>query len=133
MRWLHLTDIHIGRPGNTEQNVAIGELLRAVQTVLAGKPLDAIVITGDSANAGTASQYDEFGARLLSPLRALPECANATCIAVPGNHDLFHDESSLPLAWDSLGSSHQSLFFEESDQGAKTRTIGAARFADYSA
>ena len=126
MRWLHLTDIHMGRPGPTEQNVALGELLRALPAVLAGNPVDAILITGDIARAGDAAQYDEFTRSVLLPLRAMPECVTAQLIAVPGNHDLFHDDSSLPIAWDSLGSKRQSRFFEESSEGVRTRAMRAA-------
>lgn len=133
MRWLHLTDIHMGRPGPTEQNVALGELLRALPAVLERHPVDAVLMTGDLAYSGDAAQYAEFARTVLVPLRAMSECAEAQFIAVPGNHDLFHDDGSLPVAWGNLGSKRQSKFFEESLDGLRTRVMRAAPFANYAA
>lgn len=123
----------MGRPGPTEQNVALGELLRALPSVLAGHSVDTILITGDIAYSGTQAQYAAFTTSVLEPLRGLGECAAAQIIAVPGNHDLCHGKSSLPVMWDSLGGNRQAEFFEESADGVETRRTRAALFEHYAA
>lgn len=70
MRWLHLTDIHMGRPGPTEQNVALGELLRALPAVLAGNPVDAIRVSAPGGRASRSAAPRAVQVKLLAAVPA---------------------------------------------------------------
>ncbi|MCA9718632.1 MAG: metallophosphoesterase, partial [Myxococcales bacterium] len=87
LRWLHLSDLHLGCPGRsrwwTVHDVFSRHLREAVAEV--GAP-DVVLITGDLTHAATREQYDEVDA-LLDAL--VSWCGSAPIvIAVPGNHDV---------------------------------------------
>lgn len=130
MKWLHLSDLHLGRRDSASQATALKELVGAATEAIGTATLDAIIVTGDVANAGRTEQYDEFGAQVLNPLRSLPSCKDALVIAVPGNHDLDGD-ASTPLVWSAIGAERQRLFFEESVAGQKIREHRARSFAAF--
>ncbi len=129
MRWLHITDIHVGK-ASTSQSNALRSLVSAVAACLGPKPLDAILISGDVSHAGLESEYLEFERTVLAPLMALPACAKASVIMVPGNHDLDCGVSH-PIDWSILGDKRQRTFFEENDAGANTRKPRASSLAAY--
>jgi 3',5'-cyclic AMP phosphodiesterase CpdA len=51
VRWLHLTDIHMGRNVESQQT-ALRSLINAVEEYSEDKPFDLILFTGDLANSG---------------------------------------------------------------------------------
>ena len=53
VRWLHLTDIHMGRNVESQQ-IALRLLLEAVEQYSENKPFDLVLLTGDLANAGVS-------------------------------------------------------------------------------
>lgn len=132
MRWLHISDIHVGRVGPTTQQAALTSLVSAVRSALAGNGIDAIFVTGDIAYAGLKQQYDHFAQATLTPLLAIPECAGAKVLVAPGNHDV-DCEKSVPIDWARMGGSRQQQFFEESARGIQLRSSRAVSFTDYSA
>src|SRR6185436_3231946 len=105
LRWLHLTDLHVGRPDEA-QRVAICSLVEAVQSTLGTEAIDAVFLTGDIAYSGDRKEYDEFLSIVLGPLRQLPVVRAAKFIAVPGNHDL-DCRKTLPPPWSALGAARQ--------------------------
>src|SRR5580658_4344669 len=98
MRWLHLSDLHLGRAEGASQASALKELVGAASVLLVDRPVDAIFVTGDIANSGLEDQYRAFADLVLQPLRALPACKSALVFAVPGNHDMDLD-ASAPMTW----------------------------------
>lgn len=120
LRWLHLTDLHIGRD-NESQTVAIKSLVSAIQTYAAARPFDVVILSGDLANAGQLEEYEKFATLVLEPLKATTLCANAVFIAAPGNHDLDCD-ATLPVVWSTLDGNRQEQFFQLSESGRKVRS-----------
>lgn len=101
--WLHLSDIHFGQGG---------EHKRATQhAIMAGIPekieqmrrnhtddlatIDAVIVTGDVAFAGTREQYDTALTWLDKTLSACG-VGRADVYVVPGNHDVNIKARSLP-------------------------------------
>src|SRR5687767_10978302 len=129
MRWLHLSDFHVGRESHSTQATALGSLVDAVSVAVTSL-LDAILVTGDLANSGKADQYQNFEQTLLAPLRRLPSCAGVPLFVAPGNHDVDCD-ATLPPSWDSLGRDRQEMFFEESPLAEKLREPRGPAFREY--
>ena len=86
----HISDIHLDQ---SQQAIARARL---VMTYLRGLPLDAIVITGDITDNGTAQEYELARAELA---------ADVPVLMLPGNHDeraafrkvLLGREGGLPV------------------------------------
>lgn len=80
----HLTDLHMraGRgPSARWRDLSRGGLDAIIDRIQAfDPPIDAVALTGDLADPGTAEDY----ALLLQPLRRLP----MPLLPIPGNHDL---------------------------------------------
>ena len=131
MEWFHFSDFHIGRPKGP-QATAMLSLIDAVKLACkkgSGK-VDAVFITGDIAHSGKPDEYEKFCNDFLLPLRSLPEFANSTVFAVPGNHDVDCD-AGLPIAWDTIGRRNQQVFFCEDSEGVRVRSGRANVFAAY--
>ena len=108
MRWLHLSDLHIGR-NSPAQERGIASLLEAVLTALDSTPLDAVILSGDLVHSGKKAEFDQAADVVIRPLRTFPECATAKLIVAPGNHDL-NCGTAFPITWDSIGKTRQELF-----------------------
>lgn len=128
MRWLHLSDLHIGRP-HPDQDAAIRSLVRKIGEDVRDV-VDAIILTGDLTFSGTTMEFSTFHELVLAPLKALPAFASASVLAVPGNHDLDCDDA-YPISWDGLGTKRQSKFFLENPDGRATRKRRAEAFRDF--
>ena len=115
MRWLHLTDLHIGRSHDQNQENALASLVRDIASLPDLGDVDCIFLTGDLAWSGQDAEYQRFERMVLYPLRELVGLRSARIFTVPGNHDLDCDRA-LPVAWDALGSQRQSTFFSSTAQ-----------------
>ena len=129
MRWLHLSDIHVGRPDQTRSN-AMRLLLRAIEDQAGGNEIDLVLFTGDLAFSGRSEEYNTLNAELIEPLRDLDTTKQAQFIAVPGNHDLDCD-CSHPIVWSSLGEQRQKKFWESDPQGTALRSARAKGFRSF--
>ncbi len=100
---LQISDTHLSRAGsfvsrklNTRDSFV--RLVQRVQEVAHQiEPIDAIIVSGDVSDDGSAESYDIF--------RTLAEGLNAPLFVIPGNHDrreamrlAFGDEGYLPAA-----------------------------------
>lgn len=130
IRWLHLTDLHVGKPGQAQGN-AITSLVSSIERQASGNIFDLVLLTGDLAYSGKASEYLEFERLVIAPLRAMDAFNGAEFVSVPGNHDLDCDEG-LPVAWENLGANRQRLFFQDDSEGKKVRASRASAFRAYS-
>ena len=126
MRWLHLSDIHVGRPNEARSN-AMRLLVDAIDERSDNEPIDLVLITGDLAYSGRPEEYVSLREELIEPLRQLHVTQHAHYIAVPGNHDLDCD-CSHPIAWNMLGRSRQEKFWESDEQGTSLRSARASGF-----
>ena len=130
MRWLLLTDLHIGL-NNESQKLAIDTLVDAIRTRSKNVPFDLVLMTGDLAFSGKASEYSQLRDVLINPLRNLDEYRNARFVAVPGNHDVDCD-LTYPPSLSTLGPKKSEQFFHLDDSGNSLRKTRSASFAAYS-
>ena len=126
MRWLHLSDIHVGRPDQTRAN-AMRLLLQAIEDNACGESIDLVIFTGDLAFSGETAEYSAFSDELMEPLKRLDVTKKAHFIAVPGNHDLDCD-CSHPIDWGSLGEARQQKFWDSDTKGIDLRSARANGF-----
>ncbi|MEW8202138.1 MAG: metallophosphoesterase [Candidatus Thiodiazotropha endolucinida] len=130
MRWLHLSDLHIGR-NNESQEVALDSLVSAVKDNSENKPFDLVLLTGDLAFSGKDEEYSRFEEIVLKPILNCALFKDAYFISVPGNHDVDFD-SALPITWDNLGPTRQEKFFYLDEDGRKIRNQRSVAFKAYS-
>ena len=131
MRWLHLSDIHVGQPDQTRSN-AMRLLVGAIADSAGGDPIDLVFFTGDLAFSGRPEEYATLKSELIEPLRCLDVTKDARFIAVPGNHDLDCD-CSHPIVWDMIGQRRQEKFWEFDEQGIALRSARARGFESFAA
>ncbi len=97
-RWLHLSDLHIGLPGQNVywpnvRDVFLSDLEKLHKT--AG-PWDAIFLTGDLVQSGKEDEFNQLEDGVLNQLKEkLSELGSGSAVflSVPGNHDLVRPDS----------------------------------------
>nr|WP_315481932.1 metallophosphoesterase [uncultured Undibacterium sp.] len=130
LRWLHLTDLHIGK--NSEpQRVAMKSLVQAIANEVKDRIFDVVILTGDLVYSGQKDEFVELENSVITPLRALPNFKDAKFFAVPGNHDL-DCEIGCPIGWATIGHSRQESFFNADEKGQQIRTSRSHAFSEYS-
>ena len=130
MRWLLLSDLHIGLH-NESQNLALTSLVSAVQERARATPFDLVLLAGDLAFSGKPSEYCSLQELVIEPLRNLEAFSRARFIAVPGNHDV-DCERSYPPALSTLGPKKSEQFFHLDETGRNLRKSRAPSFDAYS-
>ena len=89
IRWLHLSDFHVGKDEYAQRNLFEKIIGLVAGKVAEGYGPDFIFITGDLANKGLASEYDEFFYNFLFPLwDVIGSGIEQRTFSVPGNHDV---------------------------------------------
>jgi 3',5'-cyclic AMP phosphodiesterase CpdA len=126
MRWLHLTDVHVGRQDEA-QKAALRNLVHAILQN-SDEPYDAVLLTGDLAYSGLESEYTRFHELVLDPLAKHTLFARAKFISVPGNHDL-DCQKALPCPWDSLDKDRQTKWFANDENGAPPPNVWVPRWS----
>ncbi|MER9748281.1 metallophosphoesterase [Mesorhizobium sp. M0140] len=96
--FVHLSDIHFGQEkgGELETHNDVKERLladAATQVKKLNLSIDGIIVTGDVAFAGKASEFKEAG-RWLDRLAQGVGCGETAVQVVPGNHDIDRSEIS---------------------------------------
>lgn len=86
IRWLHLSDFHIGKDGY-EQDKIFKNILQHIEDGSKEKELDLIFITGDIANKSIENEYNAFIENFLEKIPNKSDNKPKIYI-VPGNHDL---------------------------------------------
>lgn len=133
MQWFHFTDFHIGKP-NGPQTTALGSLIDVIKrTCENGKlgKIDAVFFTGDIAYSGKPEEFNRFRDEFLIPLRNIPGFEDTLFFSAPGNHDIDCD-AAIPIAWGSIGSRNQDVYFCEDEDGLKARNSRVPTFEAYS-
>jgi predicted MPP superfamily phosphohydrolase len=129
LRWLHLTDLHMGKDSEP-QRIAVTSLLNAIEEQAKDVPFDLVLLTGDLVNSGKLLEFEQLRLVLIEPLRQSTLFQNATFLSVPGNHDLDCDVG-VPLTWSGLGEIRQTNFFNFDTKGSTLRNSRAAAFKEY--
>ena len=131
IRWLHLSDFHVGKDdyGNL---ILFKEILGHVrQRKEEGFVPDLIFITGDVAYKGKGAQYKVFVSDFLQPLyEIVGEEKQSNTFIVPGNHDVFR-ETHQYLDQEATCKKKGSHFFEPTKDGKKERQQVYPRFKAY--
>lgn len=130
LRWLHLTDLHVGKK-NESQQTALASLISAITHFANNTAFDLVLLTGDLAYSGSSEEYLALQSQVIDPLKANPLFANAEFYAVPGNHDV-DCEIGYPPVWNDLGASRQDTFFHLGESGQKSRRSRSEVFRAYS-
>ncbi|MBF0150898.1 MAG: metallophosphoesterase [Magnetococcales bacterium] len=105
MRWLHLSDLHMGAPGRSLWWQVHQEFKKSILQDVAdkGHP-DVIFITGDLTNRGAKKEFellDQFLNELCDWLRPQNQ-VEPLIIPVPGNHDLVRPKGMASLKFNVL-------------------------------
>ena len=92
LRWLHLSDLHVGCRGEAAWWHVLDQFWRSVDEHLkiVGAP-DLVLLTGDLTFKGEPAEFDRLTKFLEKLLGRLPKSADGhppLVVAVPGNHDL---------------------------------------------
>ena len=91
-RWLHLSDLHVGCKGEAVWWQMLEDFQRSLDIWLpkVGGPPDLLLLTGDLAWSGKASEYDRLDRFLERLLGAIEKQTGARPLLIPvaGNHDL---------------------------------------------
>ncbi len=125
--WLHISDIHAGKDviGQAAQYKYVLQILEKRLSTDNGP--DLVFISGDIANAGLSTEYEQLNDQFFVPLRKL---LNSTPILmVPGNHDLDH--RAVPFIFRDTIMRKSKCFFDPDENGRKARGELAPRFAAY--
>ena len=130
IRWLHLSDFHIGKD-DYGQGRMFKEILNHVRQRKKEDFIpDLIFITGDVADKGEGAQYKVFVDDFLQPLyEIVGEEKKSNTFVVPGNHDVLRDVNKyLDRGATCKPNSH---FFDPTPKGNGERQQVSPRFKDY--
>lgn len=102
IRWLHLSDLHLGCRGQDLWWQVQEELETSVRTLAERLgPPDLLLLSGDLTNTGAAKQFDRVD-RLLDTLLGWLKASGGgepLILAIPGNHDLQRPPASKELRY----------------------------------
>lgn len=103
IRWLHLSDFHVGKDGYGQRQLFRYILSNVRERALSGRKPDLVFITGDIANKGLDQEYKEFYENFYIPLLEYLPPASQDCIfIVPGNHDVDRTQARAVQTQDVL-------------------------------
>ena len=130
IRWLHLSDFHVGKDDYGERKLFEEILEHVRQQKEYGFVPDLIFVTGDVAYSGAANQYKMFDSKFLQPLYAIVGEEKKSCtFFVPGNHDVFRETHKyLDREATCKVDSH---FFDPTPEGRSERQQVLPRFKAY--
>jgi len=129
VRWLHLSDFHIGQENFGQSFILEKTISHISGAIAAGREPDLIFITGDIAYKGIKEEYERFYYEFLAPLEELIPDLFSKLFVVPGNHDLnrnvnegFDRNLMLPI---------DAPFFEPHPSSLTRRKMLIDRFNDF--
>jgi|GEM_PF-122388 len=94
VHWLHLSDFHVGKDEYGQRQLFKQILKHIAQRKHQGHTPDFVFITGDIANKGKKTEYDQFIDEFYSKLcSTLGEDWQGKIYTIPGNHDVDRDEA----------------------------------------
>jgi predicted phosphodiesterase len=131
IRWLHLSDFHVGKD-NYGQRKLFSEIIELVrQRIEEGFSLDFVFLTGDLANKGLQLEYEEFFDSFFIPL--------VTCLggdgwggkiySIPGNHDVERERAKFFSPEEIIRTPER--VFDPTAEGRIQRDQFIGRFGNY--
>jgi len=128
IRWLHLSDFHVGKDAFGQKQLFTDIHQHVTDQIHKEGALDFVFITGDIANKGLKKEYATFTQDFLTPLRKYlgPQCE---VLMVPGNHDVDRNKaktSARQIMW-----ANKQVFFEPTQDGLEWRDGILPRFSAY--
>lgn len=102
LRILHLSDLHIGKERTSKWRMrrVLGKAwTRNLSEIAADGPIDLVCFTGDLAQSGQPSQYEE-ATRFVNELMMVLGVPMDRFFCVPGNHDV--DRNMAVVEWNEL-------------------------------
>lgn len=120
IRWLHLSDFHVGKDDYATRKMFDYILEHVQQRKDQGFLPDLVFITGDLANKGLADEYVTFWLEFVSPLQDAigGDISNRTFV-VPGNHDV--DRGKFQAFSREDITKPESHYLDPTEEGAKPR------------
>ncbi len=127
IRWLHLSDFHVGKDDYAGRKMFDYNIAHVKQRKEEGFAPDLLFITGDLANKGLKSEYEDLWLEFVLPLQELlgNNIAERTFV-VPGNHDVDRDHNQAFGREEMLSDS--SRHFDPTEKGLKSRQMLLPRF-----
>ncbi|NET82816.1 MAG: tetratricopeptide repeat protein [Moorea sp. SIO1F2] len=101
LRWLHLTDLHLGMKGLEDLWPNIEEIFFEDLKYLCEKvgPLDLVMFTGDITQGGSKPEFQEVDKLLTNFWEKFRDLGfQPKFLAVPGNHDLVRPDNKFDTA-----------------------------------
>lgn len=128
LRWLHLSDLHIGHCGLPEWGQRLEPFWRSLKLWVAtlGAP-DLVLLTGDLTHSGTKVEFDLLAGFLQQLLAALPRLDDGLppiVVPVPGNHDIQRPRGFAALQFAALDQ------YDQGDTNPHVRVIREALWRD---
>lgn len=90
LRWLHLSDLHLGHADPVRSWQVGEEFAASIQHSPFGDPPDVLLLSGDLTDSGTSEQFGLVDAFLDNLCTLLG--GNPVIIPVPGNHDVLRPD-----------------------------------------
>lgn len=129
IRWLHLSDFHVGKDDYGQRRM-FKYIINEIEAKIASHIYpDFVFITGDIANRGAYSEYEEFIDGFIYPLMELLNGQTTRIFIVPGNHDVDRSQAKALQAHGLL--SRIPEFLDPTPRGLKERVILLPRFAAF--
>lgn len=138
IRWLHLTDLHVGMSGMSPLWPALGaELqadLRLLHDLVGG--FDVVLFSGDLVQSGKDAEYKKLTDLLTGLWAQLAKLGSTpVLLAVPGNHDLVRPNETIPavrslLTWCDDPDLRDKIFWDD-HKAKKYRAVVEGAFAGY--
>jgi Calcineurin-like phosphoesterase len=138
IRWLHLTDLHVGMPGMSPLWPSVKEYLyRDLEEIhrIAG-PFDLVLFSGDLVQSGQDAEYEELAGLLDDLWRHFGKLGSSpVLLAVPGNHDLARPKDSSAAVRRLLNWAHdqdlRGTDFWDEKRGREYRRVIDPAFKGY--
>jgi calcineurin-like phosphoesterase family protein len=130
LRWLHLSDLHLGSEDGYGHDIVLQALVAAFRDggTLAARRPDVVFCTGDVAQSGRKEQYGAAG-RFFDALSGATGVPFERIFVVPGNHDLDRDLVSRSFVLPLESREQADAFF--GDAGTRDRRFAFERFEAY--
>ena len=129
IRWLHLSDFHVGR-----DDYAGRKLFEYIHThvearVRAGFTPDLVFVSGDLANKGKTEEHSAFWWEFAVPLLDRAGLDETRLFVIPGNHDVERGEN--PAIDRAQMVEPASRYFDPTTEGQKLRGLLLPRFESF--
>lgn len=120
IRWLHLSDFHVGKDDYATRKMFDYILAHVRQRKDQGFLPDLVFITGDLANKGQTKEYETFWQDFVWPLQEAigGDISNRTFV-VPGNHDVDRDKFKAISREDIT--KPESHYLDPTEEGTRLR------------